>query len=159
MTQLEEADIFQVFNGNGGHVGHAAVALVVKLHPVLAQSDLVQPVFQRVLKHKLAGRLVFEIDLITVFRKASEKKSYGNVIWQSVWNVQPGDFRLQSFPMVWFLDADGCQVLWRHARNGGHVVARAHKQLVIFFVVEISKPCQQYFLVLQMNMCVVRMAF
>ena len=53
VTQLEEADIFQVFDGDGGHVGHAAVALVVKLHPVLAQSDLVQPVFQRVLKHKL----------------------------------------------------------------------------------------------------------
>ena len=56
MAKLEEADIFKVLDGDGGHVGDAPVSLVQKLHGVLTKPDLVQPLFQRVLKYRMIVR-------------------------------------------------------------------------------------------------------
>ena len=56
VSQFEETHVLQVLDGDGGHVGDAPVSLVQKLHGVLTKPDLVQPLFQRVLKYRMIVR-------------------------------------------------------------------------------------------------------
>ena len=66
-------------------------------------------------------------------------------------DIEAGDLGFQLLAMAGLGDADGGEVLGRHVRDGGHVVARRDEVLVVLLVVELTQPRAQNFVVLGRN--------
>jgi len=47
---------------------------------------------------------------------------------------------LDPLPMMRILDANGGEILRRHARNGGQIVARGDEQLGVLLVLHLQQP-------------------
>lgn len=61
-------------------------------------------------------------------------------MWQIVEHLQLVDPLLDPLPMMRILDANGGEILRRHARNGGQIVARGDEQLRVLLVLHLEQP-------------------
>lgn len=59
---------------------------------------------------------------------------------QPIWHQKTVDLLLDALTMVWLLDADGGQILGRHAADSGKIVSGCCEQIGVLSEAAVAQP-------------------